>query len=104
MLNGEIFSEASKAAKAAFEATPEDMFCGFAWVKITPARGPFVKWLKENNIGDKGWNGGWELWSSDLATGISASQSMLRKEAAARAFAEVLRDHGIEAWMGSRAD
>ena len=30
-----------------------DGACGFAWVNIKPARGKFVKFLKDNNIGRK---------------------------------------------------
>ena len=30
-----------------------DGMCGFAWINIKPARGKFVKFLKDNNIGRK---------------------------------------------------
>ena len=76
-----------------------DGVCGFAWVKIRPARGEFVKFCKANNIG----------YRDDYAGGYLISmrqgnQSMQRKEAAGRAFAAVLVKHGIKAHMQSRMD
>jgi hypothetical protein len=76
--------------------------CGFAWVRIKPARGPFVKYLKDNNIGHLSLYGGWMISMGDCC---GMSQSMERKEAAGRAFVEVLKRNGIErAWMESRLD
>lgn len=103
---------AQAAIDAAFAGKPEPMFAGFAWVVIKPARGPFVKFLKENDIGstrDYG-GGGYEIWSSKFITrwpevdGPKYTQSMDIKEVAAYAYAKVLRDNGINAWAGSRAD
>lgn len=37
--------------------------CGFAWIIIKPARGPLVKYLKENGIGDKAYEGGWMIYN-----------------------------------------
>lgn len=79
---------------------PEPAYCGFAWVKIKPARGPFVAFLKKHEIGDPGVYGGWELGTHS----VTNTQSMDLKEAAARGFAEVLKAHGLRAWMTSRAD
>ena len=72
--------------------------CGFAWVTIFPARGSFVSYLKSKGIGSKGYRGGWEIWAS------VGGQSMQRKEAWARAIAEVLRESGLKAYAGSRMD
>lgn len=95
--------------------------CGFAWVKIRPARGPFVTWCKKQNAaatvaktaemgrhyqvtsyGDLAYNGGWEIWSAGSKN--YHGQSVDTKEVAARAFAEVLNKHGIKAMVGSRLD
>lgn len=79
-----------------------DGVCGFAWVKIKPARGPFIKFCKQNNIGSKDdYAGGWSI---NMGLINRASQSMQRKEAAGRAFAKVLQNYGINAWMESRMD
>ena len=79
-----------------FEA---DGVCGFAWIKIRPARGEFVKWLKKNNIGKTdSFEGGYMIWISDY------NQSMQKKETYARAFARVLADNGIRAYSMSRMD
>jgi hypothetical protein len=76
----------------------EDGVCGFAWVNIKPAVGPFVKYLKANKIGHKSYHGGWDIWISDYG------QSMTRKEAHADAMAEYLRAHGLKAYAQSRMD
>jgi hypothetical protein len=72
--------------------------CGFAWVKIYPARGAFVNYLKSRNIGDKSYNGGYDIWVSEFG------QSVDRKNAFAQAFAEVLKKYGINAYGQSRLD
>jgi hypothetical protein len=73
--------------------------CGFAWIEIRPARGKFVQWLKKNDIGGIGYYGGWQI------SVFIGTQSLERNEAYARAFAQVLRDNGIEsARMNSRID
>lgn len=76
----------------------EDGVCGFAYIKIRPARGPFVAWLKARNIGHKAYNGGWEISVHDY------NQSMARKAAHARAAAEVLCRAGINATAHERLD
>jgi hypothetical protein len=76
-----------------------DGVCGFAWVKITPARGKFVKWLKDNRIGrSNSYEGGYDISISDY------NQSLQKKEAYANAFAKVLVDKGINAYANSRMD
>jgi hypothetical protein len=74
--------------------------CGFAWIKVNPARGAFVNWHKANREhGYKGYNGGYEIHEDG-----GYGQSMQRKEAFCAAFAEVLRSYGIDAYMQSRMD
>ena len=76
-----------------------DGVCGFAWVNIKPARGKFVKFLKDNNIGRKDcYYGGYTVWVSEFG------QSMHRKENYARAFTSVLRENGLTAYNMSRMD
>ena len=75
-----------------------DGLCGFAWVNISPARGAFVNWLKSQEIGSKGYYGGYEIWVREFG------QSVDRKSAFAGAFAQVLGKYGIEASAGSRLD
>jgi len=72
--------------------------CGFAWVKIKPARGAFVNWLKANDIGHRGYPTGYDYWVSE------GGQSIERKTAFARAFAGVLRNAGLNAHAESRMD
>src|SRR5690606_11417507 len=52
-----------------------DGVCGFAWVRIKPARGPLIKYLKDNGIGEKAWNGGWTISSYEIEREIGFSQS-----------------------------
>lgn len=77
----------------------EDGVCGFAWVKIRPATGPFVKFLKDNQIGRKdSYAGGYMVSIFDY------NQSMQKKEAYAYAFADVLNANGVNAVASSRMD
>lgn len=77
----------------------EDGVCGFAWVKIRPARGNFVRWLKEKKIGRaNSFEGSYDIWISDY------NQSMQKKEVYADAFARVLVKKGIKAYCQSRMD
>lgn len=78
-----------------------DGVCGFAWVNIKPARGKFVTYLKQQGIGrTDSYYGGYTLWKPTTRR----SQSLARNEAAARAFADVLRSYGITAYAQSRLD
>ena len=105
----EIFEQAKAAALAAATAQnatlpPEarrGFDCGFAWVIIKPARGPFVKYCKANRIGDKHCYGGWNIWYSHFSL---PTQSVSVHEAAASAFAAVLVANGIDAYADSRLD
>lgn len=73
--------------------------CGFAWVKIFPARGKFVNYLKAIGVGStNGYEGGYDIWVS------AYGQSITRKEAYAGAFAKVLAQYGIKAYGQSRLD
>ena len=76
-----------------------DGVCGFAWINIKPARGKFVKYLKDNDIGRKdSYYGGYTIWVSGFG------QSMTRKENYARAFVKVLNENGLKAYAMSRMD
>jgi hypothetical protein len=80
-------------------------YSGFAWVVIRPARGPFVSYLKANNLGDLAYKGGWEINPNINYPEKSACwQSMDLREAAAQAYVDVLNENGIQAFMRSRAD
>jgi len=96
-----------RASDAAILATNEHLrqhgdadCCGFAWVKIRPARGAFVSYLKANNIGRSSYTGGYEIWNPSR----NGTQALTAKEKGADAFAEVLREFGIDAYSGSRMD
>jgi hypothetical protein len=59
----EIWAEATMAAREAVKASahlenPNAFDCGFAWVVVEPARGPFVSYCKERHLGDKHWKRG----------------------------------------------
>lgn len=78
----------------------EDNFCGFAWVEIPNGRSPFVNWCKKNSVGSKHWQKGWQIWRCTN----NMTQCMNVLEAGAMAFAKKLEEHGISAYMNSRAD
>lgn len=102
----EIYLEASTAAsKAADEliaANPNTWYpCGFAWVRIKPARGKFVSWLKEQKIGrTDDYLGGYIIHNPSG----NSTQWMYAKEEGASAFVEVLRKYGINAKCETRID
>ena len=73
--------------------------CGFAWVRVSSGRSSFAKWLVKNGLGRKAYGGGVDIWISDHG------QSIERKEAHARAMANVLRtDLQVECHADSRMD
>jgi len=85
----------------------EPMYCGFAWVTVYPEHkgntklGKGERRVLESMGFKKDWTGkAWQLWNP---TGYHG-QSMDVKEAGAQAYAEVLRQYGFKAYMGSRAD
>lgn len=101
---------AQAAAKKQDEALniPEQrrgLDCGFAWLMIRPARGPFVAYLKSIGVGrtcDYGSGPGYSLWYSRLHD--VPTQSISVHEAAIHAAAAVLRANGLDVVTGSRLD
>lgn len=75
-----------------------DGVCGFAGVRITPARGPLVRVLKATQRGHAAYGGGYYVPIHAFG------QSLARKEAAAAAMAEVFRAAGYTAYPESRMD
>lgn len=72
--------------------------CGFAQVRIRPASGSFARQMKKLGVGYRSYYGGWDI---SVRYG---GQSLQRKEAYAKAFAKVLQDAGVEAYVDSRMD
>lgn len=75
-----------------------DGVCGFASVTVKPANSKFAKYLVANGLGRKGYGGGVCMSIRDF------NQSLQKKEAYAYAFASVLNEHGIKAYVESRMD
>ena len=93
---------AAIAAQAEIDRNPGVWYpCGFAWVKIRPARGIFVKVMKEMGIGrvDE-YEGGFSVWNPSQ----NSTQWMDAKIEGARAFANHLQKHGVKASAYSRMD
>lgn len=74
-----------------------DGVCGFAWVHIK-GNTAFGRWAKQQGHARKNYYGGLDISIRGYG------QSMEKKEAHARAAAEVLKRHGIEAYAQSRMD
>lgn len=93
------------AAEAANAKLPDErgrgFDCGFAWVVVKPARGPFITWAKRNGKGHSHYHGGWCFWYSEFST---STQSVGVHEEGAKAFCGILRAAGLEAYVGSRLD
>ncbi len=118
----ELFSKAKAAALAAGEAAKPPMMvikevdvfdrpipggktyyeaegpCGFAWVNVKPGNSSFARWLVKNEYAGKSYYGGVDIRIREF------NQSMVRKEAAASAMANVLSEAGIKAYPMSRMD
>ena len=106
-----IWHEAkNKAVKAVDDFVAkhgEPMYCGFASVSIHPARGKFVNFLKRQEIGDKGYRGGYRISYYDimpLSHQYRSTQSLDIKEVATEAFRDELRKYGMTVYADSRAD
>ena len=76
----------------------EDGVCGFASVIVKPANSKFAKFLVANRLGRKHYAGGVSMSIRDF------NQSLTKKEAYAHAFARVLNENGINAYVDSRMD
>lgn len=92
----EIYAKAKSAGDIAAMDAVDGYPCGFAYLNIKPARGPFVKWLAENNIGRKdSYRGGYTLSSYDCCS--FRGQNVDAKESGVIAFNNVLDENGIKA-------
>ena len=96
------FEAAEQATQNYLNEHPNDWYpCGFAWVKIRPARGRLVSALKEQQIGRTNeFEGGYDVWNPSN----NSTQAMYAKEAGALAFAKVLREDGIKCSTHTRVD
>ena len=76
--------------------------CGFAWVIIRPGNSRVANYLKKEGKGSRsGYYGGVSVYAHP-ATGNG--MGIARKEAYARAYADVLRGYGVAATPMSRLD
>jgi len=80
--------------------------CGFAGVKIRPARGALVAWLKKHQIGYRDdYAGGYYVSAQAFYRAPGALvQSYEINVAIAGAAAEVFRKYGIDAYVEARLD
>ena len=98
---------AIKAVNDYMKDKEEPMYCGFASVSIHPARGRFVKFLKDAGVGDTGYQGGYRISYYDimpLSHQYRSTQSLDIKEVATEAFRDELRKYGMTVYADSRAD
>ena len=75
----------------------DDGACGFAWVAF-PGNTAWGKWAKKKGIARPHYPKGLCVWVSEFG------QSVDRKSAYAGAFAQVLRNAGIDCYANSRLD
>lgn len=82
---------ATKAAQTHLDANPGVWYpCGFAWVKIRPARGRFVEMCKDRGLGGVDtYEGGFTIYNPSG----NSTQWMDAKAEGCRAFVEVLKKH-----------
>ena len=98
---------AIKAVDDYMKDKEEPMYCGFANVSIHPARGRFVKFLKDAGVGDNGFRGGYRISYYDIMPQdhqYRMTQSLDIKEIACEAFRDELRQYGMTVYAESRAD
>jgi hypothetical protein len=95
----QIWDEAHAAGMEAFNAYNGGWYpCGFASIIIKSGVCAFAKWCRKNKKTSKFYYGGEEIW-----VGFN-TQSMDQKAVYARAFADVLNKHGIEAHVHTAID
>ena len=75
-----------------------DGACGFAWVVIRPGNSSLARHAVRQGIGSSHYRGGISIWIDDHG------QSVDRKRNHARAYADILRGEGINAYAESRLD
>lgn len=75
-----------------------DGVCGFGWVKVRPAGSSFGRYLKDVQGCSPAYGGGISVWVRGFG------QSYERKMAYAHAFAEILREAGVQAFAEGRLD
>ena len=107
----DMFLNARKVAVKAVDDYMKDkeepMYCGFASVSIHPARGKFVKFMKDAGVGDNGYGGGYRISYYDIMPKdhpYSHTQSMSIREEACEAFRDELKKYGLTVYAESRAD
>ena len=107
----DMFLNARKVAVKAVDDYMKDkeepLYCGFASVSIHPARGKFVKFMKDARVGDNGYRGGYRVSYYDimpLRHQYRTTQSLDIKEVATEAFRDELRKYGLTVYADSRAD
>ena len=107
----DMFLNARKVAVKAVDDYMKDkeepLYCGFASVSIHPARGKFVKFMKNAGIGDNGYRGGYRISYYDIMPQdhrYRHTQSLDIKEVATEAFRDELRKYGMTVYADSRAD
>ena len=104
----QIHQAASQAAEAAArkyfteQLGGQDRFaCGFAWVDVYKVRSNSKLGKALQAVGfRKSYTGSLQLWNPSKF----GCQNIDTLETGARAYAEVLKQHGIEAYAGSRLD
>jgi len=75
----------------------DDGACGFAWIAFA-GNTAFGRWAKKQGLAGSHYPSGSCIWVSEFG------QSVERKSAFADAYAQVLRNAGIDAYSGSRLD
>ena len=107
----DMFLNARKVAVKAVDDYMKDkeepLYCGFASVSIHPARGKFVKFMKDAGVGVNGYRGGYRISYYDIMPQdhrYRHTQSLDIKEVATEAFRDELRKYGMTVYADSRAD
>jgi hypothetical protein len=93
-----IWKLADAAGTAAGDASETSPFgCGFAWIKFS-GNSSFGRWAAKNMDLMDGYPTGKQIWVSQYG------QSVDRKLKYATAASDVLREHGVDCYPGSRLD
>lgn len=96
----DALAQAHEATRSYLALIGGDQYpCGFAWVKIKPARGQFVRILKSMGVGrTDSYYGGYLIYPSNFC------QNMDAKAAGCEALVNVLKKHGVKAHVVTRID
>src|SRR3990167_4435612 len=71
----EAWKRALDAANKAIQSVEPVFYCGFAWIVIRPGNSGIASWLRKQDIGNKNYYGGWQVWSPIMVQSMNVHEA-----------------------------